>query len=145
MSDIKKNDLAAILGKGLLGVIPILGPLLSEIAGNLIPNQRIDRIASELEILESKIENIGETLDLMKPEFAEVYYNRGAKKVHQGKYEDAICNYDKAIRLNSEFAEAYNDRGVAESELSHHAEAVLDFDKAINFKIGFCRSVLQSG
>ena len=50
------------------------------------------------------IEDVGETLDLMKPEFAEVYYNRGAKQVLHGKYEDAIDNYNPSFRLNSEFA-----------------------------------------
>lgn len=50
----KGNDIAAIIGKGLLGTIPIIGPLAAEIIGNLIPNQRIDRIESLLKILESK-------------------------------------------------------------------------------------------
>lgn len=50
----KGNDIAAIIGKGLLGAIPIVGPLAAEIIGNLIPNQRIDRLESLLKILESK-------------------------------------------------------------------------------------------
>lgn len=54
--DINKNDIAVIIGKAALGAIPYLGPLASEIIGNLIPNQRIDRIVSLLKILESKID-----------------------------------------------------------------------------------------
>jgi len=49
-----ENDIATIIGKGLLGAIPFVGPLAAEIIGNLIPNQRIDRIESLLKILESK-------------------------------------------------------------------------------------------
>ena len=51
----KGNDIAAIIGKGLLGAIPFVGPLAAEIVGSVIPNQRIDRIESLLKLLESKI------------------------------------------------------------------------------------------
>lgn len=54
--DHNKSDIVAILGKGVLGAIPWAGPLVGEIVGNLIPNQRIDRIASLLKALESKID-----------------------------------------------------------------------------------------
>ncbi len=54
--DHNKNDIAAILGKGFFGAIPFVGPLAGEIVGNLIPNQRIDRIASLLKALELKID-----------------------------------------------------------------------------------------
>ena len=51
-----KNDIATILGKGLVGAIPFVGPLAAEIVGAIIPNQRIERIESLLKILESKID-----------------------------------------------------------------------------------------
>ncbi len=51
----KGTDIAAIIGKGLLGAIPFVGPLAAEIVGAIIPNQRIDRIQSLLKLLESKI------------------------------------------------------------------------------------------
>jgi len=51
----KGTDIAAIIGKGLLGAIPFVGPLAAEIVGAVIPNQRIDRIESLLKLLESKI------------------------------------------------------------------------------------------
>lgn len=54
--DHNKSDIVAILGKGFIGAIPFVGPLVGEIVGNLIPNQRIDRIASLLKALESKID-----------------------------------------------------------------------------------------
>jgi hypothetical protein len=49
------NKIATILGKGLIGAIPFVGPLAAEIVGAVIPNQRIERIESLLTILESKI------------------------------------------------------------------------------------------
>ncbi|MDD2732340.1 MAG: hypothetical protein PHF56_00240 [Desulfuromonadaceae bacterium] len=51
----QKTDIAAIIGKGLLGAIPFVGPLAAEIVGSIIPNQRIDRIESLLRLLEAKI------------------------------------------------------------------------------------------
>jgi len=51
----KGTDIATIVGKGLLGAIPFVGPLVAEIVGAVIPNQRIDRIESLLKLLESKI------------------------------------------------------------------------------------------
>ena len=54
--NIKATDVVAILAKGGLGAIPYVGPLAAEIIGNLIPNQRIDRIFSFLKALESKID-----------------------------------------------------------------------------------------
>jgi hypothetical protein len=51
----KGTDIATIIGKGLLGAIPFVGPLAAEIVGALIPNQRINRIESLLKLLESKI------------------------------------------------------------------------------------------
>lgn len=51
-----KNDIAAMIGKGVVGALPFVGPLAAEVIGSLIPNQRIDRIESLLKILEAKIE-----------------------------------------------------------------------------------------
>ena len=39
-----KKDYAVSIGKGILGAIPIVGPLMAETVGSIIPNQRIDRI-----------------------------------------------------------------------------------------------------
>ena len=52
----KGTDVATIIGKGLLGAIPFVGPLAAEIVGAVIPNQRIDRIELLLKLLESKIQ-----------------------------------------------------------------------------------------
>ena len=54
--DVKKKDVGASVLKGYLSGLPILGPIIAEIIDNLIPNQRIDRIASFLKALASKID-----------------------------------------------------------------------------------------
>lgn len=50
-----RTDVTVAIGKGLLGAIPIVGPLAAEVVGTLIPNQRIDRIERFLLALEQKI------------------------------------------------------------------------------------------
>lgn len=53
-----KTDLAVSLSKGILGTIPIIGPLMAEVVGTLIPNQRLDRIANFLKILDEKVSGV---------------------------------------------------------------------------------------
>lgn len=53
LKDEKKNDLIASAGKSIVGAVPFIGPLLSEIVDHLVPNQRLDRLAlyvTELEL-----------------------------------------------------------------------------------------------
>lgn len=54
--DTNKNDVVASLLKGYLGGLPVLGPVIAEIIGSLIPNQRIDRIAALVKSMESKFD-----------------------------------------------------------------------------------------
>ncbi|EJG03164.1 hypothetical protein [Flavobacterium sp. F52] len=56
--DSNKNDLAAALAKASLGTIPYAGGFLAEIVGNVIPNQRVDRIAKFCIELDQKIKEL---------------------------------------------------------------------------------------
>lgn len=53
-----KTDALVASAKSLLGVVPLAGPLLSELIGSLIPNQRIDRLTKYVMELESKLSYI---------------------------------------------------------------------------------------
>jgi hypothetical protein len=44
--------------KSVVGSIPMIGPLLSEVVGSIVPNQRIDRITRFLDILEQRLDNV---------------------------------------------------------------------------------------
>jgi len=46
--------------KGAIGVVPFAGPLLAEIAGTLIPNQRIDRLVKFSEELSHRLKDVEE-------------------------------------------------------------------------------------
>jgi len=51
----KTSDYLAILGKSTIGWLPFAGPLLSEIIGEIIPNQKLDRLIRFAEILDDKL------------------------------------------------------------------------------------------
>jgi len=60
MADLENNavDVRASLYKGIAGAIPFAGPSLSEIISTIIPNQRIDRIASFLKYLNERLNTL---------------------------------------------------------------------------------------
>ena len=65
MPNIDNNymDKLTSLSKGLVGAIPSAGSILAEIIENIIPNQRIDRIAEFLKILGKKLEGLDKNLN----------------------------------------------------------------------------------
>ena len=46
------------MAKGVFGTIPVIGPLVAELYGSIIPNQRLDRLADFLHKLSSKFEEM---------------------------------------------------------------------------------------
>jgi hypothetical protein len=57
-----RQDLTAAVGKSVVGAIPFAGPLLSEVIGAVIPNQRVDRLTKYIKILEDKMSQIPEEI-----------------------------------------------------------------------------------
>ena len=49
------TDIIASLAKGVGGAIPLVGAMVSEIIGNVIPNQRVDRIVEFVRLLEKRV------------------------------------------------------------------------------------------
>jgi tetratricopeptide (TPR) repeat protein len=50
----------------------------------------------------------------------------------QGKYEEAIKKYDKAIQNDPAYSEPYYNRGKAKLNLKDYKGAIVDFNSAIN-------------
>ena len=63
------------------------------------------------------------------PEVSHV--NRGVELRKNGMLEEAIIEYDSAIRENPEFALAFNNRGRAYFDLQEYEKAIGDFDESI--------------
>ena len=62
---------------------------------------------------------------------AEFHNNQGVNLSEQGRYNEAVQEFDEAIRLNPEFAEAYYNRGFVYDDLGQFQRAIEDFDAAI--------------
>lgn len=57
-----KQDLIASVGKSVLGSVPCMGPFLAELWGEVVPNQRIDRLIKYVRVLKDKISHIPEEI-----------------------------------------------------------------------------------
>lgn len=64
----------------------------------------------------------------------EVWYDRGNGHIKGRKYEDAIADFDLAIRVKSDFHEAWYMRGYALLQLQRYDDAIAAYDKAIEIK-----------
>ena len=106
----KKTDILAIIGKGVLGAVPLAGPLMAEVLGAVITNQRIDRIESFLKLLESKIleedkEKIQEKI--VSPESVDLI-------------EDSLIQASRALsEKRKEYICALLKNGLTDDELEH--------------------------
>ncbi|MDB9372198.1 J domain-containing protein [Nodularia sphaerocarpa] len=65
---------------------------------------------------------------------AQSFYNCGVENANQGKYEEAIADFTKAIRLNPLYVEAYKYRGFVCSQLGFEYRAASDLKKAASLE-----------
>ena len=55
----------------------------------------------------------------------------GKKLGGEGKYEEAIASYDKAIEIDPKHAKAQRNKGLALNKLERYEDAITCYDKAI--------------
>lgn len=73
------------------------------------------------------------------------FNNRGYYFLSEGKNEEAIADFNKAIELDSANAHAYNLRGMANMHLSRNQEAISDFNRSIELKPGNAVAIVNRG
>ncbi|MYB92523.1 tetratricopeptide repeat protein [Candidatus Poribacteria bacterium] len=59
------------------------------------------------------------------------YYNRGVQKILCEELNDAIADFNQAIRIKPNYVEAYVNRGQTKAVLGRTDEARVDFQKAL--------------
>ena len=94
---------------------------------------------------ESEFGKIVFELNLLNPNSAEAYNNRGNIKFDNGKYEDAIADYNIALQKKPNFALAYFGRGNVKGDLGQYRDAIADFDEAIRIKPNFAAAYNNRG
>ena len=55
----------------------------------------------------------------------------GKKLGGEGKYEEAIASYDKAIEIDPKYTKAWINKGNALRKLGRHEDAIVCYDRAI--------------
>jgi tetratricopeptide (TPR) repeat protein len=65
------------------------------------------------------------------PSAEEEWYNKGIDLDAQGKYDEAIQDFDNAIDINPQYADAWANKGWALNNLGKYSEAIKAYDKAI--------------
>jgi tetratricopeptide (TPR) repeat protein len=76
---------------------------------------------------------------------ADEAFNNGIEYGSQGKDDEAIAEFSKAIKINPNDAEAYNNRGVAYKHKGNLEQAILDYNKAIEIDSNFTKAYNNRG
>lgn len=86
-------------------------------------------------------------LDEINPnEGADAYYHRGLSKVmFGGHWQEAIDDFDIALKINPNYAEVYTIRGVSKAALGNKQGAVNDYNLALKIKPNLAEAYLNRG
>ena len=71
------------------------------------------------------------TAEILNPKMAVFYYYRATVHFYMDRYDDAITDYDLAIRLRRNYADAYYNRGLAYDGKGRLRQALGDLRKAL--------------
>ena len=70
----------------------------------------------------------------VRPDYAEVLYNRGNVLHELKRFAEALASYDRALTVRSDFADALYNRGLVLTVLGHLSEARAAFERAVELE-----------
>ncbi|NEN89177.1 MAG: tetratricopeptide repeat protein [Okeania sp. SIO3H1] len=73
----------------------------------------------------------------LKPDYHQVWYNRGKALVQLERWSEAIASHDKAIEIKSDDYLAWNNRAEALGKLGRWEEAIASCQRAIEINSGY--------
>jgi tetratricopeptide (TPR) repeat protein len=77
--------------------------------------------------------------------YRDAYLNRAAAYAARREYDEALDDYNAAIRIDGSFAPAYNNRGVIYALIQEYEEAMSDLDQAVSINSGYVLGYLNRG
>jgi len=77
--------------------------------------------------------------------YRDAYLNRAAAYSERRIYEEAIEDYDEAIRLDSSFAPSFNNRAIVYMAMEEYDDARSDFNQAINLDSNYTAAYINRG
>jgi tetratricopeptide (TPR) repeat protein len=80
-----------------------------------------------------------------RPGTERIFHNRGVMLARVKLYDQAIQDYDRAIRTNPDYAYFYNDRAAAWLESGHPETALADYNRAIQMNQTYSRPFYGRG
>jgi tetratricopeptide (TPR) repeat protein len=89
--------------------------------------------------------SIWEDTTRKRPDNSRAWSDLGDAFARAGNFDEAIRDYDKALKLDPYYAKAYNNRGNARSDANHDLDAIGDYDKAITLEPDFAEAYNNRG
>ena len=71
---------------------------------------------------------------------AEKHFQVGSELQDEGRFIEAIAEYDEALRLDPDYINAHSNRGLAYYNLGQHERAIQDFDEALRLDPNFAKA-----
>jgi tetratricopeptide (TPR) repeat protein len=88
-------------------------------------------IATPAEARSGRVDDRTLSAETLNPKLAVFYYYRATVHYYMDRYDDAISDYDLAIRLRRNYADSYYNRGRALSGKGLQRQALADLRKAL--------------
>lgn len=109
---------------------------------NLNERPEIQEVLQEMNVAEQREEEQREKKQALT---AWDYIRRGLRASSEGRKEDAIKEYSKAIEMDPRSAAAYNNRGIVYDDLEQYEKAIEDYNKAIELNLHYAAAYNNRG
>jgi len=90
---------------------------------------RMNVFAETLRLWDEALQLAGDTRN--RRSLGRIYHNRGLAYLNRARYDEALADFNNAIRLAPGLSNIYNDRAVVFLETKRYREALADYDFAI--------------
>ena len=108
--------------KSMMSSVGVLGGMIATVAFVVILGYFVWNVVGQT----GWFDNLG----IFSSHAADNAYNSGTEYLEQEQYNQAIVDFDEAIRLDPEYANAYYNRGIAYGNLGQQELADRDFARA---------------